>query len=24
MTVFATGSRARTADFQAGDVGYVQ
>lgn len=24
MTVFATGARARTADFQAGDVGYVQ
>jgi oxalate decarboxylase len=24
MTVFATGSRARTADFRAGDVGYVQ
>jgi len=24
MTVFATGSRARTADFEAGDVGYVQ
>jgi len=24
MTVFATGSRALTADFQAGDVGYVQ
>ncbi len=24
MTVFATGGRARTADFQAGDVGYVQ
>ena len=24
MTVFATGSRARTMDFQAGDVGYVQ
>ena len=24
MTVFATGGRARTADFQTGDVGYVQ
>jgi oxalate decarboxylase len=24
MTVFATGTRARTIDFQAGDVGYVQ
>jgi len=24
MTVFATGARARTMDFQAGDVGYVQ
>ncbi len=24
MTVFATGGRARTADFQAGDIGYVQ
>jgi len=24
MTVFATGARARTADFQPGDVGYVQ
>jgi oxalate decarboxylase len=24
MTVFATGGRARTADFQAGDVGYIQ
>jgi oxalate decarboxylase len=24
MTIFATGARARTADFQAGDVGYVQ
>jgi oxalate decarboxylase len=24
MTVFAMGGRARTADFQAGDVGYVQ
>ena len=24
MTVFATGGRARTADFEAGDVGYVQ
>ncbi|HKW58069.1 MAG TPA: cupin domain-containing protein [Candidatus Acidoferrum sp.] len=24
MTVFATGSRARTADFEMGDVGYVQ
>jgi oxalate decarboxylase len=24
MTVFATGARARTTDFQAGDVGYVQ
>ena len=24
MTVFATGARARTADFQTGDVGYVQ
>ena len=24
MTVFATGGRARTIDFQAGDVGYVQ
>jgi len=24
MTVFATGDRARTADFEAGDVGYVQ
>lgn len=24
MTVFATGARARTADFEAGDVGYVQ
>jgi len=24
MTVFASGGRARTADFQAGDVGYVQ
>ncbi len=24
MTVFATGTRARTSDFQAGDVGYVQ
>jgi oxalate decarboxylase len=24
MTVLATGSRARTMDFQAGDVGYVQ
>jgi oxalate decarboxylase len=24
MTVFATGGRARTMDFQAGDVGYVQ
>ena len=23
-TVFATGGRARTMDFQAGDVGYVQ
>jgi oxalate decarboxylase len=23
MTVFATGGRARTMDFQAGDVGYV-
>jgi len=24
MTVVATGNRARTLDFQAGDVGYVQ
>ncbi|HET9406601.1 MAG TPA: cupin domain-containing protein [Candidatus Sulfotelmatobacter sp.] len=24
MTIFATGGRARTADFEAGDVGYVQ
>src|SRR5262249_48096728 len=24
MTVFATGARARTADFEPGDVGYVQ
>ncbi len=24
MTVFATGGRARTMDFQPGDVGYVQ
>ncbi len=24
MTVFATGGRARTTDFEAGDVGYVQ
>jgi oxalate decarboxylase len=24
MTVFGTGGRARTADFQAGDVGYVE
>ena len=24
MTVFATGGRARTMDFQAGDIGYVQ
>jgi oxalate decarboxylase len=24
MTIFATGGRARTTDFQAGDVGYVQ
>ena len=24
MTVFATGGRARTTDFQAGDVGYIQ
>jgi oxalate decarboxylase len=24
MTVFATGGRARTMDFQAGDVGYIQ
>jgi oxalate decarboxylase len=24
MTIFATGGRARTMDFQAGDVGYVQ
>ncbi|MGH9606778.1 MAG: cupin domain-containing protein [Terracidiphilus sp.] len=24
MTVFATGGRARTADFEVGDVGYVQ
>lgn len=24
MTVFATGARARTMDFEAGDVGYVQ
>jgi oxalate decarboxylase len=24
MTVFATGACARTADFEAGDVGYVQ
>ena len=24
MTVFAMGGRARTADFEAGDVGYVQ
>ena len=24
MTVFATGGRARTMDFQQGDVGYVQ
>jgi oxalate decarboxylase len=24
MTVFATGARARTADFEAGDVGYMQ
>jgi oxalate decarboxylase len=24
MTVFATGGRARTMDFQSGDVGYVQ
>ena len=24
MTVFASGSRARTMDFQAGDVGYIQ
>lgn len=24
MTVFATGGRARTADFETGDVGYVQ
>jgi oxalate decarboxylase len=24
MTVFATGGRARTMDFEAGDVGYVQ
>jgi len=24
MTVFATGGRARTIDFQAGDVGYIQ
>jgi oxalate decarboxylase len=24
MTVFATGGRARTVDFQAGDVGYIQ
>ncbi|MFZ0562962.1 MAG: cupin domain-containing protein [Terriglobales bacterium] len=24
MTVFDTGARARTADFQAGDVGYIQ
>ncbi len=24
MTVFATGARARTMDFQAGDVGYIQ
>lgn len=24
MTVFATGARARTTDFEAGDVGYVQ
>jgi oxalate decarboxylase len=23
MTIFATGGRARTMDFQAGDVGYV-
>jgi len=24
MTVFATGGRARTMDFEAGDVGYIQ
>ena len=24
MTVFATGGRARTMDFETGDVGYVQ
>src|SRR5690242_21642727 len=24
MTVFATGSRARTMDFETGDVGYIQ
>jgi oxalate decarboxylase len=24
MTVVATGNRARTLDFQAGDVGYVE
>jgi oxalate decarboxylase len=24
MTVFATGGRARTMDFQAGDIGYIQ
>jgi oxalate decarboxylase len=24
MTVFATGGRARTMDFQAGDVGYIE
>jgi oxalate decarboxylase len=24
MTVFDTGARARTMDFQAGDVGYIQ
>jgi oxalate decarboxylase len=24
MTVFATGGRARTMDFQTGDVGYIQ
>ena len=24
MTVFATGGRARTMDFQPGDVGYIQ
>jgi oxalate decarboxylase len=24
MTVFATGGRARTMDFETGDVGYIQ